>query len=83
MRLQSDMTAVYDPKSITRVIKKKHLLRNTPYNTYVIDGLPPGPIANPAIDSLQAALYPASVNYLYLSANNDGKHRFSTRIDAR
>lgn len=82
MRLQSDPTAVYDLKSITRVIKRKHLQRNTPYNTYVISGLPPGPIANPAIDSLQAALYPASVNYLYFVSNNDGSHNFSSSLSA-
>ncbi len=82
MRLQSDPTAVYDLKSITRVIKRKHLQRNTPYNTYVINGLPPGPIANPAIDSLQAALYPASVNYLYFVSNNDGSHNFSSSLSA-
>ena len=82
MRLQSDPTAVYDLKSITRVIKRKHLQKNTPYNTYVISGLPPGPIANPAIDSLQAALYPASVNYLYFVSNNDGSHNFSSSLSA-
>ena len=82
MRLQSDPTAVYDLKSITRVIKRKHLLRRTPYNTYIINGLPPGPIANPAIDSLQAALYPASVNYLYFVSNNDGSHNFSSSLSA-
>jgi UPF0755 protein len=82
MRLQSDPTAVYDLKSITKVIKRKHLQKNTPYNTYVISGLPPGPIANPAIDSLQAALYPASVNYLYFVSNNDGSHNFSSSLSA-
>jgi UPF0755 protein len=82
MRLQSDPTAVYELKSITKVIKRKHLLRRTPYNTYIITGLPPGPIANPAIDSLQAALYPASVNYLYFVSNNDGSHNFSSSLSA-
>ncbi|MGC9977077.1 MAG: endolytic transglycosylase MltG [Syntrophales bacterium] len=82
MRLQSDPTAVYDLKSITKVIKKRDLIRSTPHNTYIIDGLPPGPIANPAIDSLQAALYPASVNYLYFVSNNDGTHNFSPSLSA-
>jgi UPF0755 protein len=82
MRLQSDPTAVYDLRSITRVVKRKHLLRRTPYNTYVIDGLPPGPIANPAVDSLQAALYPAPVKYLYFVSNNDGSHNFSSSLSA-
>ena len=82
MKLQSDPTAVYDLRSITRVVKRKHLLRKSPYNTYIIDGLPPGPIANPAIDSLQAALNPASVNYLYFVSNNDGSHNFSSSLSA-
>jgi UPF0755 protein len=82
MRLQSDPTAVYDLRSVTKVVKKKHLLKNTPYNTYVINGLPPGPIANPGIDSLQAALYPASVRYLYFVSNNDGSHNFSSSLSA-
>jgi UPF0755 protein len=82
MKLQSDPTSVYDLEPFTGAVKKKHLLRNTPYNTYVINGLPPGPIANPAIDSLQAALYPASVNYLYFVSNNDGSHNFSSSLSA-
>jgi UPF0755 protein len=82
MRLQSDPTAVYDLWSVTKVVKKKHLLKNTPYNTYLINGLPPGPIANPAIDSLQAALHPAPVNYLYFVSNNDGSHNFSSSLAA-
>ena len=82
MRLQSDPTAVYEITSTTKVITRKRLLRRTPYNTYMITGLPPGPIANPAIDSLQAALYPASVNYLYFVSNNDGSHNFSPSLSA-
>ncbi|MGO9137309.1 MAG: endolytic transglycosylase MltG [Syntrophales bacterium] len=82
MKLQSDPTAVYDLWSVTKIVKKKHLLKNTPYNTYVINGLPPGPIANPGVDSLQAALYPASVNYLYFVSNNDGSHNFSPSLAA-
>ncbi len=82
MKLQCDPTAVYDLKYFTGTITKKHLMRNTPYNTYRIDGLPPGPIANPAIDSLQAALYPAHVNYLYFVSNNDGSHQFSSNLSS-
>lgn len=82
MKLQCDPTAVYDLKNFTGTITRKHLMRNTPYNTYRIDGLPPGPIANPAIDSLQAALYPAPVNYLYFVSNNDGSHQFSSNLSA-
>ncbi|MCG6535403.1 MAG: endolytic transglycosylase MltG, partial [Syntrophales bacterium LBB04] len=82
MKLQSDPTSVYDLESFTGAVKIKHLLRKSPYNTYIIDGLPPGPIANPAIDSLQAALYPASVNYLYFVSKNDGSHDFSSSLSA-
>jgi UPF0755 protein len=82
MKLQCDPTAVYDLKNFSGSITKKHLMRNTPYNTYLIAGLPPGPIANPAIDSLQAALYPAPVNYLYFVSNNDGSHQFSSNLSA-
>jgi len=82
MKLQCDPTAVYDLKNFSGSITKKHLMRCTPYNTYQISGLPPGPIANPAIDSLQAALYPAPVNYLYFVSNNDGSHQFSSNLSA-
>jgi len=82
MKLQSDPTSVYDIESFTGAVKKKHLLRKSPYNTYIIDGLPPGPIANPAIDSLQAALNPAPGNYLYFVSNNDGSHNFSSSLSA-
>ena len=82
MKLQCDPTAVYDLKNFSGSITKKHLMRYTPYNTYLISGLPPGPIANPAIDSLQAALYPAPVNYLYFVSNNDGSHQFSSNLSA-
>jgi len=78
MKLQSDPTAVYDLNNFNGVIKKRHLQSNTPHNTYRINGLPPGPIANPGIDSLQAALYPAAVNYLYFVSQNDGTHFFSS-----
>ncbi len=82
MKLQSDPTSVYDLESFAGAVKKKHLLRKSPFNTYIIDGLPPSPIANPAIDSLQAALYPAPGNYLYFVSNNDGSHKFSSSLSA-
>jgi len=80
MKLQSDPTAVYDLESFKEKIKRSHLRRETPYNTYHIDGLPPGPIGNPAVDSIHAALYPASVSYLYFVSNNDGSHQFSSNL---
>jgi UPF0755 protein len=82
MKLQSDPTAVYDLKNFNGIIKKKDLNNNTPHNTYHISGLPPGPIANPGIDSLKAALYPAQVDYLYFVSKNDGSHYFSSNFTA-
>jgi UPF0755 protein len=84
MKLQSDPTAVYHLEQAGTPVKtvlRSHLKTNTPHNTYLIDGLPPGPIANPGIDSLQAALYPANVNYLYFVSKNDGSHQFSASLD--
>jgi UPF0755 protein len=82
MKLQSDPTAVYNLDDFDGKIRKSHLLKSTPHNTYSNYGLPPGPIANPDINSLTAALYPAKVNYLYFVANNNGSHQFSlTLID--
>jgi UPF0755 protein len=84
MKLQSDPTAVYHLEQAGTPVKtvlRSHLKKNTPHNTYLIDGLPPGPIANPGIDSLQAALYPADVNYLYFVSKNDGSHQFSASLD--
>ncbi len=85
MKLQSDPTAVYHLERAGTPVKtvlRSHLQKETPYNTYRIEGLPPGPIANPGIDSLRAALNPAKVNYLYFVANNDGTHQFSASLEA-
>lgn len=82
MKLQSDPTAVYDLTDFRGVIKKRQLRNDTPHNTYHIDGLPPGPIANPGIDSLQAALNPAQVKYLYFVSQGDGTHFFSGNFAA-
>jgi UPF0755 protein len=81
MRLQSDPTAVYDLDNFEGKITRSHLRRNSPYNTYLIKGLPPGPIANPGVASLKAVLYPASVNYLYFVSKKDGTHYFSSSLD--
>jgi UPF0755 protein len=80
MKLQSDPTAVYDLGTFNGSITRTHLRRETPYNTYHINGLPPSPIGNPAVDSMQAALYPAPVNYLYFVSNNNGSHNFSSNL---
>jgi len=84
MKLQSDPTAVYHLEqegTPVKTILRKHLTADSPYNTYRITGLPPGPIANPGIDSLRAALYPDRVGYLYFVSTNDGSHHFSTNLD--
>ncbi|MEN6490305.1 MAG: endolytic transglycosylase MltG [Smithella sp.] len=81
MRLQSDPTAVYDLEKFEGAVKRSHLQRNSPYNTYVISGLPPGPIGNPWLDSLKAALYPAGINYLYFVSQGDGSHFFSSSLE--
>ena len=82
MRLQSDPTAVYDLLNFAGAVRRSHLKRNSPYNTYIINGLPPGPIANPGLDSLTAALYPADKNYLYFVSRRDGSHFFSSSLEA-
>ena len=82
MKLQSDPTAVYDLVNFNGVIKRKDLQNSTLHNTYHITGLPPGPIANPGLDSLQAALSPAAVNYLYFVSRKDGTHQFSASLTA-
>jgi UPF0755 protein len=85
MKLQSDPTAVYhlaQEGNPVKIVRRKDLQSDTPHNTYRIKGLPPGPIANPGIDSLIAALYPAHVDYLYFVATNDGSHQFSTTLTA-
>jgi len=80
MKLQSDPTAIYGLPDDVKIVLSRHLKSDNPYNTYRIKGLPPGPIANPGIDSIKAALYPAKVNYLYFVAKNDGTHYFSTDL---
>ena len=81
MPLQSDPTAVYDLENFSGKVRRSHLKRKSPYNTYIIRGLPPGPIANPGIDSLNATLNPEQVNYLYFVSRKDGTHQFSSSLD--
>ena len=79
MRLEFDPTVIYAlGEKFDGDIRKKDLRFPSPYNTYVVSGLPPGPIAAPGLDSIRAALEPASVDYLYFVANGGGRHFFST-----
>jgi len=80
MRLESDPTVIYGVSDYDGRIRYKHLRRVTPYNTYKIDGLPAGPIANPGAQALKAALYPAQTNYLFFVSKNDTTHKFSTNL---
>ncbi len=77
MRLESDPTVIYGIDDFDGNIRRIHLQTPTPYNTYQISGLPPGPIANPGALSLKAALYPADTRYLYFVSRKDATHYFS------
>jgi UPF0755 protein len=77
MKLQADPTVLYGVKKRWKRIRYRDLRRRTPYNTYVIRGLPPGPIASPGIKSIKAALYPADEDYLFFVSMNNGRHHFS------
>jgi UPF0755 protein len=79
--LQSDPTVIYGIKNFNGNLTKEHLMRLTPYNTYLLVGLPPTPICNPGKDSLLAAVLPAPVPYLYFVSKNDGSHYFSSDIE--
>ena len=78
--LQSDPTVIYGLPNFDGNIHKKDLSIQSPYNTYRYAGLPPGPIANPGIRSIRAALYPSSSRALYFVSKNDGTHQFSATL---
>ncbi len=80
MPLQADPTAIYGVKSSDNKITREDLKIKSAYNTYIIKGLPPGPIASPGIKSIIAALYPADVPYLYFVSKRDGTHIFSRTL---
>jgi UPF0755 protein len=80
MRLESDPTVIYGIKDFNGNIKRRHLTTRTPYNTYVIRGLPPGPIASPGRAAIKAALYPADTSFLFFVSKKDKTHHFSTNI---
>ena len=80
MRLETDPTVIYGIENFDGNLTRKHLETPTPYNTYRIRGLPPGPIASPGAAALKAALYPADTEYLFFVARKDRTHQFSTNI---
>jgi UPF0755 protein len=80
MKLDCDPTIIYALKREGRFngrLRTADLKYDTPFNTYLYSGLPPGPIANPGKSSLEAALYPADEKFLYFVSKNDGSHHFS------
>lgn len=80
MRLQTDPTVIYGIENFNGNLTRKDLLEATPYNTYVIRGLPPGPIGNPGRASIEAVMHPAEGTYLYFVSKNDGTHHFSKTL---
>ncbi|MBI2369004.1 MAG: endolytic transglycosylase MltG [Deltaproteobacteria bacterium] len=81
MRLQADPTVLYGTPRPEGPVRKTDLGASTPYNTYQIEGLPPGPIANPGRAAIMAVVHPARVNYLYFVSRNDGTHHFSATLE--
>jgi UPF0755 protein len=80
MPLQSDPTVIYGIPDFGGDLTRADLTRFSPYNTYVVGGLPPGPIANPGLAAIDAALAPADSTALYFVSRNDGSHEFSTTL---
>jgi UPF0755 protein len=83
MRLDCDPTVAYALKREGRYTGRllfRDLKLDSPYNTYLHAGLPPGPISNPGASSIEAALHPAPVDFLYFVAKGDGSHRFSRTL---
>jgi len=85
IKLQSDPTIIYGlvggKGTLGRPIKRSEIAQPSPYNTYVIDGLPPGPISNPGRASLEAAANPARTRDLFFVADGTGGHAFTETYD--
>ncbi|HEU4683573.1 MAG TPA: endolytic transglycosylase MltG [Nitrospira sp.] len=78
--LQSDPTVIYGLTSFDGNIRKKDLSSPSPYNTYKVTGLPPGPISNPGLQAIRATLFPSASRALYFVSRNDGTHQFSATL---
>jgi UPF0755 protein len=85
MKLQTDPTVIYGltkgEGALGRGLRQSELRRETPYNTYVIDGLPPTPIANPGKLSIEAALNPDTTPYIFFVADGTGGHAFASTLE--
>ncbi len=85
MKLQTDPTVIYGITQgqgvLGRGLRQSELRRETPWNTYQIDGLPPTPIANPGRASIEAALNPDSTDFIFFVADGTGGHAFATNLD--
>ena len=81
MKLQLDATVLYSLGYHVDKVLNKHLEVDSPYNTYKYKGLPEGPICNPGIESIEAALNPAKTNYIYYILEKDGSHYFTDSYD--
>lgn len=86
MKLQTDPTVIYGITKgegvLGRGLRQSELRRETPYNTYVIDGMPPTPIANPGRLSIEAALNPEETDFLFFVADGTGGHAFAETLEA-
>jgi UPF0755 protein len=80
MRLETDPTVIYGLENFDGNLTRKHLRTPTPYNTYIIRGLPPGPICNPGAKAIEAALYPADTEFLFFVSKKDTTHAFSKTL---
>lgn len=85
IRLETDPTVIYGLTKgkgpLGHELRRSELRSNTPYNTYRVDGLPPTPIANPGRAAIEAALHPATTNYIFFVADGTGGHVFAETLD--
>ena len=82
MRLETDPSVIYGIPDFDGNLTRRHLATETPYNTYLIPGLPPGPIASPGAAAIEAALFPTASDFLFFVSRNDGTHQFSATYGA-